>query len=110
MPDTEVLATTNMEMHGMWAGLLGWVGSRGKVYEAVSKTCHSIKMHSPFLRFEPFEAMSYQSMLYHNKLIKSLDCYRLVLVNQWSIDNHTKSIHRLLSIGKTSQSDLFTFK
>ena len=31
--------------------------------------------------------------------IKLVNWYRLVLVNRWSIDNHTKIVHRLASIG-----------
>ena len=31
--------------------------------------------------------------------IKLVNWYRLVLVNRWSIDNHTKTVHRLVSIG-----------
>ena len=31
--------------------------------------------------------------------IKLVNWYRLISVNRWSIDNHTKTVHRLLSIG-----------
>jgi hypothetical protein len=31
--------------------------------------------------------------------IKLVNWYRLVSVNRWSIDHHTKTVHRLLSIG-----------
>ena len=34
-----------------------------------------------------------------NQSIKLVNWYRLVLVNRWSIDNHTKIVHRLASIG-----------
>ena len=41
---------------------------------------------------KPIRINRYQS-------IKLVNWYRLVLVNRWSINNHTKIIHRLASIG-----------
>ena len=35
-----------------------------------------------------------------NQSIKLVNWYRLVSVNRWSIDNHTKIVHRLASIGR----------
>ena len=37
-----------------------------------------------------------------------VDWYRLVLVNRWPIDNHTKTIHQLLSIGSTTSNRCHT--
>ena len=36
--------------------------------------------------------------------IKLVNWYRLVSVNRWSIDNHTKTVHRLLSIGTANSN------
>ena len=36
--------------------------------------------------------------------IKLVNWYRLVSVNRWSIDNHTKTVHRLLSIGTATSN------
>ena len=38
------------------------------------------------------------------QLIKLVNWYRLVLANRWPIDNHTKTIHRLLSIGSATSN------
>lgn len=37
-----------------------------------------------------------------NQSIKLVNWYRLLSINRWSIDSHTKTVRRLLSIGKTS--------